>query len=338
MNADTGADRRKLGASGLTVSAQGVGTMSWGPSRMWGYGDTHTEEDVRAAFGTCLDAGVDFFDTAEGYGKGESERLLGAVAREDGRPVVLATKFRPRMSRFSADSLLPALQASLERLGTQTVDLYQIHTPVPHIKVEDLMDVMAKAVHSGRIRAVGVSNYSAALMRRAHARLAEHGIPLASNEVHFSLLHRNPERNGVLETCHELDVALIAASPMEMGVLTGKYRTGNARMPLSRRMVMLLTGLDPSGDAKGRKRLTAGARPLRSAAVEPVLDVLEDVADTRGTTPQAIALNWLLSVHELVVPIPGAKNKRQAESNLAALGWRLSGDEFDLISEAAAGF
>jgi aryl-alcohol dehydrogenase-like predicted oxidoreductase len=329
-------ERRRLGASGLTVSAQGVGTMSWGPSSLWGYGKTHTEDDVRSAYQSSVDAGIDFFDTAEGYAHGESERLLGGFVREDGRPAVIATKFAPM--HWSAGALRGALDASLRRLGTESVDLYQIHTPVPHIKVEALMDAMADAFHADKIRAVGVSNYSPDLMRRAHARLAEHGIPLASNEVHYSLLHRNPERNGVLEACRELDVTLIAASPLEMGLLTGKYRGGEAPMPARRRLMMLMTGLDPAGGAQGRSRLAAGSRKLHRAATEPLFAALDEIAAAHSTTVQAVALNWLLCADELVIPIPGAKNRRQAEGARASLGWRLTESEQARINEAAAPF
>src|SRR5262249_1720593 len=158
-------------------------------------------------------------DTAEMYGAGESERLLGACRREDGRPITIASKFAPPLTPFSrtrssARSLLKALDDSLARLGVEYIDLYQIHFPSPELKVDALMDVLAEAVQSGKVRAVGVSNYSAAMMRQAHARLASHGVPLASNQVHYSLLRRFPETNGVLAACRELDVALIAYSPL----------------------------------------------------------------------------------------------------------------------------
>ena len=180
-------EHRKLGQSGLTVPAMGVGTWSWGDTRWWNYGQSHTKPDIIQAYRTSLDAGFTFFDTAEVYGDGASEHLLGERYREDGRPITIASKFAPPLTRFSrvarqrfsARSLLQALDQSLERLGVPSIDLYQIHTPSPVLKVDDLMDVLAEAVQAGKVRAVGVSNYSAAQMRQAHARLARYGIPLA---------------------------------------------------------------------------------------------------------------------------------------------------------------
>src|SRR5579859_1960219 len=201
-------DQRTLGASGLVVPALGIGIWSWGDKNIWGYGQSYTHDDITRAYRTCLDAGLNFFDTAEMYGSGESERLLGECHQADSRPIVIASKFAPPLMRFSrtrasARSLLKALDDSLLRLGVECIDLYQIHFPSPLLKIDDLMDVLAEAVQAGKVRAVGVSNYSASMMRQAHSRLASHGIPLASNQVHYSLLHRYPETNGVLETRSE---------------------------------------------------------------------------------------------------------------------------------------
>jgi aryl-alcohol dehydrogenase-like predicted oxidoreductase len=224
-------DQRRLGTSPVVVPPLGIGVWSWGDTGMWGYGTTHTREDIAQAYQICLDLGFNFFDTAEIYGNGRSELILGECVHQDGRPVIIASKFAPLPYRFSARTLLEALNASLERLEMQQIDLYQVHFPYTLLKINDLMDAMAKAVHAGKIRAVGVSNYNVAQMRQAHARLARHDIPLASNQVHYSLLHRNPEKNGVLDACRELNVALIAYSPLEQGLLTGKYRVTGGQVP-----------------------------------------------------------------------------------------------------------
>jgi aryl-alcohol dehydrogenase-like predicted oxidoreductase len=243
-------EQRKLGASGLAVPALGIGTMSWG-ERLLGYGKTHTCDDVFQAYRTCLDTGLNFFDTAEGYGGGENERLLGECRRKDGRPIIIATKFAPvslfapTLTRLSPRALLKALDNSLQRLGVECIDLYQIHFPPSLHRVDALMDVMAEAVRAGKVRAVGVSNFSAPLMRQAHTRLAYHGIPLASNQVHYNLLHRYAETNGVLDACRELDVTLIAYSPLEQGVLSGKYRSGAVSMPFAVRSLYYIGQLDP---------------------------------------------------------------------------------------------
>ena len=300
----------------------GVGVWSWGDKSFWGYGQDYTREDVTLAYKACLDTGLNFFDTAEMYGRGESERILGKCIREDGRPVIIASKFAPLPNRLSARSLLEALDASLERLNVKTMDLYQIHWPYSLIGVAALMDALAQAVHSGKVRAVGVSNYGANLMRRAHARLARHDIPLASNQVHYNLIHRKPEKNGVLDACRELNVALIAYSPLEQGLLTGKYR--------------IVAGQAIS--VTGPRRFTPAFRTSQRRKIEPLLQTMEDIATTHSKTVGQVALNWLLSKDECIIPIPGAKNVSQASENAGAIGWRLTGEEFKRIDLASQPF
>jgi aryl-alcohol dehydrogenase-like predicted oxidoreductase len=312
-------DQRQLGMSGIVVPSLGVGVWSWGDRGFWGYGRTHTRDDITQAYKTCLDAGLNFFDTAEIYGGGASERILGECIREDGRPVIIASKFAPLPTRFSADTLLRALDASLERLGVQTIDLYQIHFPYTLINFNKLMDALAKAVRSGKVRAVAVSNYSAELTRRAYARLARHDIPLASNQVHYNLLHRNAEKNGVLDACRELNVALIAYSPLEQGLLTGKYRVTNAQAPT-------LTG---------PRRFLPAFRTAARRKIEPLLQTMEPIASAHDKTLAQVALNWLLAKDERIIPIPGAKNARQASENAGASGWRLTEEEFKQIDLAS---
>ncbi len=312
-------DQRQLGASPITVPALGVGVWSWGDTNFWNYGQSHTLEDIQQAYKACLDAGLNFFDTAEIYGSGESERILGACVRQDGRPVIIASKFAPLPYRLSAKTLLDALDKSLNRLGRDSIDLYQVHWPFTLLSISSLMDVLAQAYRSGRIRAIGVSNYNVNQMRQAHARLARHGIPLASNQVHYSLLHRKPESNGVLATCRELNVALIAYSPLEQGLLTGKYRVNDAQAP----------------KLTGARRLLPSFSTRQRTRIEPLLQVLEPIAQTHGKTIAQVSLNWLLSKDERIIPIPGAKNARQATDNAGAIGWRLTPEEQQAIASAA---
>jgi len=300
----------------------GVGVWSWGDKSFWGYGKDYTREDISQAYKACQDAGLNFFDTAEMYGRGESERILGECIREDGRPVVIASKFAPLPNRFSSRSLLKALDASLERLNVKTIDLYQIHWPYTFLSVDALMDALAEAVRSGKVRAVGVSNYGADLMRRAHARLARHDIPLASNQVHYNLLHRKPEKNGVLDVCRELNVALIAYSPLEQGLLTGKYR--------------IVAGQTIS--VSGQRRFSRSFRASQLRKIEPLLQTMEEIAKAHGKAMGQVALNWLLLKDELIVPIPGAKNVKQASENAGAIGWRLTREEFERIDVASQPF
>jgi aryl-alcohol dehydrogenase-like predicted oxidoreductase len=312
-------DQRQLGASGIAVPALGIGVWSWGDTRFWGYGQNYTREDIAQAYKICLDAGLNFFDTAEIYGSGMSERILGECMRADERPIIIASKFAPLPFRFSARSLLTALDHSLERLGVEHIDLYQVHWPYSLTGIQPLMDVLAEAVRSGKIRAVGVSNYSAAQMRKAYERLERHEIPLASNQVHYSLLHRKPEANGVLATCRELNVALIAYSPLEQGLLTGKYRITSAN----------------AQPVTGPRRFTPTFRASQRQKMEPLMETLARIAQAHDKTCGQVALNWLLEKDEHIIPIPGAKNGRQAQENAGALGWRITPEEQSQLDTAA---
>ena len=180
----------------------GIGTWAWGDTWFWQYGKGgYSDADLDAAYQASLAHGITFFDTAEMYGRGRSERLLGQFARKAGWPVVITTKFFPLPWRVSKGQLVRALRHSLDRLGLESVDLYQMHWPFPPVSIDTWMDAMADAVQAGLIRAVGVSNYNAEQTRRAYDALARRGVPLASNQVDYSLLQRKPETNGLLALC-----------------------------------------------------------------------------------------------------------------------------------------
>ena len=288
-------DTRPLGASGLTVSPLGVGTNRWSA----GKNDAQVLQVVQAS----TDAGVCFFDTAEIYGMGKSERLLGECLRRSGRPAVIATKYLP----LPAHPLSKALDASLSRLGLQTVDVYYIHFPLG--RIEALMDQMAQAVQQGKIRAVGVSNFSAAQMRRAADRLARYNIPLAANQVQYSLLHRQAEVNGVLEACRELNVALVAYRPLASGR-------------------MVAHSGDPAPDQSGTSSPKTGHMDLQ--------EILQRIARQRGKSVSQVALNWLIRRDAHIIPIPGATQAAHALGNAEALTWELSDEEFALIDQASS--
>jgi aryl-alcohol dehydrogenase-like predicted oxidoreductase len=308
-----------LGASGIAVAPLGVGTWSWGDSRFWGYGKEYGREEIADAFAASVAAGITLFDTAEIYGQGESERLLGGLLRETGAtasgPIVIATKFAPLPWRFGGRSLCRALDASLARLGVAQVDLYQIHFPYSLIGIPTLMDALADAVAEGQVRAVGVSNYSAEQMRRAHEALARRGVPLATNQLQYNLLARRSETDGTLAACRELGVTLIAYSPLAQGLLTGKYHAGGPTPSGFRRWQPLFRGRD--------------AHHLAG-----LLDLLHGIGeDHGGKTPAQVALNWLIA--QGTVPIPGAKNRAQASGNAGALGWSLRPAEVGALATAS---
>ena len=187
-----------LGSQGPAVVPLGIGTWAWGDKLFWSYGSHYTASELHDAFKTALDAGINFFDTAEVYGFGESERLLGQFMQKTDRPVEIATKYIPLPWRFNAQAVADALTASLQRLQQPSVTLYQVHMPFDFFMGQKtLMNALADEVQQGRIRAVGVSNYSADQMRQAHRYLADRGVPLAVNQVQYSLLARQIETNGV---------------------------------------------------------------------------------------------------------------------------------------------
>ena len=304
-----------LGKTDIRISPIGLGTWQWGDRAMWSYGATHTDRDIHEAFRKSIEGGIDFFDTAELYGKGRSEVLLGECLREmapagSGVPVVVATKFAPLPYRLLKGALAGALRRSLARLGLARVDLYQIHFPFSLVPVAVWANALADAVEAGLTRSVGVSNYSAAQMRQAHEVLARRGIPLASNQVEYHLLHRKAERNGVLQCCRELGVTLIAYSPLAKGLLTGKYT--------------------PENRPPGLRKYTA--RGARLSSIQPLLGLMREVGQAHeGKSPAQVALNWI--VCQGAVPIPGAKNAHQARENAAATGWRLNAGEIAALEE-----
>lgn len=294
----------------------GVGCWAWGDRRYWRYGEDHGPREVVAAFSGSVAAGLDLFDTAETYGWGKSEQLLGALVRRSGRPLVVATKYAPLAGRGGATAIPKAIAGSLKRLGLPRIDLYQLHwADKAEVPIPAVMGAFAEAVDAGRVRAVGVSNFSASEMREAHAALARRGMPLASNQVRYSLLHRAPEVNGVLETCRELGVTLLAYSPLEQGLLTGKYAPG-----------ALPAGPRAESDAFS---------PENVAVAQPVVAALRTIAGAHAVTPAAIALAWLLAKTG-VVSLAGAKSGEQVAENAAALGVTLDAAEIaelDAVSE-----
>ncbi|HEY9728455.1 MAG TPA: aldo/keto reductase [Chroococcales cyanobacterium] len=303
-----------LGQNGPTVTALGIGTWSWGDKLFWNYGSDYGTSQVREAFEATLDSGISFFDTAEVYGFGESEKLLGRFMKEIGRPTQIATKYFPLPWRLTGQSVSDALTESLKRLQVEQVALYQVHMPFSFfMSQETLMNTLADEVKRGRIATVGVSNYSAEQMREAHGYLAARGVPLAVNQVQYSLLARKIERNGILDTARQLGVTILAYSPLAQGLVTGKYTPEkDFKFNDARR-------IDPRFSKQGLEKIA------------PVVSLLRQIGEKRNRTPAQVALNWLIA--QGVVPIPGAKTAQQAKQNAGALGWSLSEEEFAQIEQ-----
>lgn len=289
----------------------GLGAWQWGDRLIWQYGQTHKDEDIQEAFQVSLEAGIRFIDTAEVYGSGRSERLLGQFLKETDQPVLIATKFFPFPWRLRKKSLIQALRRSLDRIGVESVDLYQIHQPFSPIPIETWMNAMAEAVAEGLTRTVGVSNYNKTQMLRAYSELARKNIPLAANQVTYSLLNRNIENEGLIARCKELGVRLIAYSPIEKGLLTGKYSAEN-----------------PPPGLRGQRY--ASLLPK----IGPLLKLMTEIGQEHGGKSKAqVALNWCICKETM--PIPGAKNAEQAQENVGALGWSLTEEEVGKLDEAS---
>ena len=316
---ETGAARGRIPLPGcdLALPPIGVGTWAWGDKTTWGmngYDSSYGFDTIREAYRCSLAAGVTLLDTAEMYGRGESERIIGRLLEDDrdnAKRVVVATKFMPWPWRVALRSALTAsLRASLDRLRLPAVHLYQIHGPISLRSHAAMAEALAAPCNAGLVKAVGVSNYSEREMRALHAELAKHGVPLATNQIEYSLLRTRPESSGLLGACKELGVVVLAYSPLGQGRLTGKY---SARNP-------------PPGQR------SFSDFPMEQ--VEPIVAELGRVGERQGgKTPAQVALNWLIC--KGTVPIPGAKNREQAEQNAGALGWRLSEEEVAALDHVA---
>jgi aryl-alcohol dehydrogenase-like predicted oxidoreductase len=325
---------RQLGATGIEVSPIGLGCWQFSQgkgmvARMWATLDQATVDEI---VGAALRAGVTWFDTAQAYGNGASERALSAALRANGvgpTDVVVATKWLPELK--TAGSIGRTIDRRLANLDPYPIGLHQIHTSHSLSSIEAQMREMARLVRAGKVRAVGVSNFSADQMVKAIEALRNRGLPLASNQVPTSLLDRRIERNGLLEAARRRDVTLIAYSPLAQGVLTGRFHA------------------DPSlvrSLAWGRRsRVSASGRYLSAeglARTTPLIDELTEMGEAHGAPAAQVALAWVITFYgDTVVAIPGASRVDQARENAAAMDLHLGGDELarlDRLSAAVARF
>jgi aryl-alcohol dehydrogenase-like predicted oxidoreductase len=313
--------QRALGRGGPSVGAIGLGCMGMS----WAYGDADEAESVRT-LNRALDLGVNHLDTADAYGLGENERLVGQVARARREEVFLATKFGNRSRSGqpayagSADSFIDsspewareACDASLSRLGVDTIDLYYVHRRNPEVPIEETVGAMAALVDVGKVRHLGLSEVSPATLRAAHA---VH--PIAAVQMEYSLFTRDVVEGEMLDACRELGVAVVAYSPVGRGWLTGT-----------------VTSPDQfgAGDYRGvgLPRFSAANFDANLALAERVKAVAAEI----GCTPAQAALAWLLAQGEDILPIPGTKRVRYLEENSAAADLTLTADQLGRLSEA----
>jgi aryl-alcohol dehydrogenase-like predicted oxidoreductase len=302
---------RSLDVDGLgRVSRIGLGTWQFG-SREWGYGEGYASGAARQIVRRALDLGVTLFDTAEVYGLGRSERILGEALGEQRHDVVVASKVLPVVP--FPPVVRNRLEGSARRLGLHRVPLYQVHQPNPVVPDSVTMPGLRTLLDEGRIGAVGVSNYSLQRWRSADTAL---GRPVISNQVHFSLA-RPAALDDLVPFAEREGRVVIAYSPLAQGLLGGRYGPGNR-----------------PGGVRAANPLF-GTENLRRA--QPLLDALRQVADAHGVPPGTAALAWLVSLPRVVV-IPGASSVEQVEANAAAGELELRADEVAALTAAARAF
>ena len=314
---------RSLGKTDIKITPIGQGVMQFsGGGRIFKFMfPPMSEEESNAIVKTALDAGINWFDTAEAYGFGRSERKLSAglqAAKAKDEEVVIATKWLPIM-RW-AGSIKKTISKRLENLYPYAIDLHQIHQPYSLSSLKAQLIAMANLVENGKIRSIGVSNFSAKQMRQSHDFLEQIGLPLASNQVNYSLINRKIERDGVLDTAKELGISIICWGPLQSGVLTGKYHENPEllkKVPFVRRRVI--------------------KRNLEKS--QGLIDELDNIAKEHEATISQVALSWLVNYHdETVVAIPGATRASQAESNGMAMSLNLSQSDLNSIADVSEQF
>ena len=310
-----------LGESDMKVTPIGLGCWQFSSGKglvgsFWQRLDPELEREIVK---TSLDGGINWFDTAEAYGWGRSEEAvhnalqsLSVKPRTDAQSdgVYVATKWFPFL-RF-ARSLERTIGKRQRSLGEYSIDLYQIHFPASFSSIPAQMESLARLIDSGHIRHAGVSNFSATQMEQAHVELARHGHKLLSNQVRYNLLDRKIETDGVLETAGRLGITIIAYSPLEQGILTGKFHD------------------DPDLIKRrpGPRKYMRSFREKGLNRTKPLIETLKTIADDHGVTPAQVALRWLVQFHgERVVAIPGASSVSQAAQNVGVLGFSLTQEE-----------
>jgi len=315
--------KRHLGHTDIEITPIGLGVMQFSGSSGFFRGimpDIH-QEQMNAIIKTALIGGINWFDTAEIYGRGRSERGLANGLKAAGvkdKEVVIGTKWFPLFRR--ASSIPKTIDDRIHFLDGYTIDLYMIHQPWGFSSPENEMGSMADLVKDGKICSVGVSNFNLPRMQSAQAALEKRGLPLAANQVQYSLLNRKIETNGVLDAARETGITIVAWSPLASGLLSGKFHKNPELLdqkPYFRRL-MLRRGLERS---------------------RPTVNLLEEIAARHEATPGQVALNWLINFKgETVVAIPGASKLQQAEENAGAMKFRLSDEELSRLDKATRDF
>lgn len=317
--------RYLLGQTNVALSPIGLGCWQFSKGRgiAGGYWPSLSDEDTIAIVRASLNGGINWFDTAEAYGNGASERSLSmslhSLGVEPGAAVV-ATKWMPVFR--TASSISTTIKERLANLDPYPIDLHQIHNPGSFSSIRAQIEGMGSLVEDGTVGAIGVSNFSARQFAKAQQAAQGMGLSIASNQMQFSLLHRRIEDNGVLQAARDSGATIIAYSPLSQGLLTGKFHQ-NPDLIKSR---------------PGPRRYLKRFKPSYLEKTRPLIEVLRRVAESREheATPAQVALAWTVQFHgDTVVAIPGASKIEQAKSNAAALNIRLTDDELHSIDRTS---
>ncbi|NOZ76009.1 MAG: aldo/keto reductase [FCB group bacterium] len=316
-------EKRYLGKTDIQITPIGLGCwqFSGGKGLVGRFWKALDSDHVRDIIANTIREGINWFDTAEVYGWGNSERMLSSIldvlAVKPGE-VMIATKWWPVLRR--AGSISETFKYRQVALGEYPIDLYQVHNPFSLSSVKAQMDAMAALVKDQKIRSIGVSNFSASAMGKAARVLESQGLVLASNQVRYSLLDRRIEENGVLTTAQEKGITIIAYSPLEQGILTGKFHD-NPDLIKSR---------------TGPRKYLKWFKSKGLAASRPLVQVLKEIGERVQATPEQVALNWIVNRHgKTVVAIPGASKPRHATSNARSLAFQLTTEEMERIDQVS---
>ncbi len=307
----------KLGNTDIKITPIGLGC--WQFSRGAGFAGKYWDNLETALIDEIvkisLDEGINWFDTAEVYGWGNSEKALAEALQKCGverGKVVIATKWHPVFR--TAKSILNTFDKRIEALSGYPVDLHQIHSPFSFSSIRNQMQAMAELLREKKIKAVGVSNFSAEQMCTADDVLKEEGFSLASNQVRYSLLDRKTERKEVFAAAKERDITIIAYSPLAQGILSGKFHENPKLIK----------------DRPGPRKMLSGFKEKGLKKSEPLINMLRELAKNYKVTPAQVALNWTVHFHgDFVVAIPGATSAEQARDNARALSFKLKKTELE---------
>ncbi len=299
----------------IKVTPIGLGVWQFADGGFWSALPTKT---MNAIVKTSLDEGINWFDTAEAYGRGKSERNLSTALKASGKKdgdIIVATKWMPVLRR--ARSILETIEERLYHLDGFSIDLYQIHNPGSISSIKNQMRNMVELVNRGKIKSVGVSNFTTRMMRKAHEELEKNDIPLVSNQVRYSLIRRKKDQNGFLDAAKELGIKVIAYSPLEQGLLTGRFHKNmEARKEIG----------------YARKYYSVTKKKVKQT--KELIDTLENIGQKHDVEISTIALSWLIDYHkDLVVAIPGASKPEQVKKNTEAMRIKLSSAELNELDE-----